>query len=83
LHAQEKGTKEKGTPLCRSFGLPSLCRSIQLAAELALCAQTIRAEIPRLDRQIEAAQKGEVRRGFAGVEKRCGYGFSYSTPRAA
>jgi hypothetical protein len=64
LLAQEKVTKEKGTPLRRSFGLPSLCRSSRAAAELALCAQTVLADIPRLLRHSEAAQKGKVRREY-------------------
>jgi hypothetical protein len=66
--AQEKGTKEKGTPLRRSFGLPSICRSIRAAAELALCAQTVLAEIPRLDRHIEAVQEGNCAASIVYVE---------------
>jgi hypothetical protein len=64
LLAQEKGTKEKGTPLRRSFGLPSPCRSSRAAAELVLRTQTVLAEIPRLDRHSEAAQEGAVRREY-------------------
>jgi hypothetical protein len=64
LLAQEEGTKEKGTPLHRSFGLPSICRSNRAAAELVLRTQTVLAEIPRLDRHSEAAQEGAVRREY-------------------
>jgi len=51
-------TKQKGTLPRRPYGLPSVFLKIRAAAELALCAQTVLAECPRIFRKTEAAQKG-------------------------
>jgi len=51
-------TKQKGTLPRRPFGLPSVFLKIRAAAELALCAQTVLADGPRIFRKTEAVQKG-------------------------
>ncbi|GAO37737.1 hypothetical protein SCT_3173 [Sulfuricella sp. T08] len=51
-------TKQKGTLPRRPFGLPSVFLKIRAAAELALRAQTVLADGPRIFRKTEAAQKG-------------------------
>ena len=40
------GSKEKATPIRHPFGIPCVCSTGQAAAELALRAQTVLAEIP-------------------------------------
>jgi hypothetical protein len=46
LLRQMKVTKEKATPIRHPFEIPCVCSAGQAAAELALRAQTVLAEIP-------------------------------------
>ncbi|GEM_PF-5450184 len=58
LASPRKANQKKATLLRRPFGLPSVFQKIRAAAELALRAQTVLADGPRIFWKTEAVQKG-------------------------